>query len=358
MLIPVSDPPKVLDGSVRFRLPDPDHAYESVQLHCDHAVPVPNKIFSRRDGLWELKIPRPPLARMEYQLLVRDAGGDDDERYLLDPSNPVTVETAFGAKSVVELPGYRRPWWLTAPVVEGVLAPLHVTGETRDAVPMTMWSPYDSTPDQPLPLLLVHDGPEYDLLALLTRYTAAMIEAGRLPSHRVALLHPVQRDAWYSGSPRYLRTEVGAAMSHMRDLYAVSGPVAVMGASLGGLTALLAGLLGAPDIGAVFSQSGSFFQVARDHSTVSSFPYFGRIARQVDAVLTARHTDHPLRIGITCGALEENVANNRDMAAALRRVGHVVSYAEVPDLHSYTAWRDSLDPHLTDVLRDCWGATG
>ena len=45
------------------------------------------------------------------------------------------------------------------------------------------------------------------------------------------------------------------------------------------------------------------------------------------------------------------------MAAALRRAGHHVTHSEVADLHNYTAWRDSLDPHLTEVLRDLWGDT-
>ena len=61
---------------------------------------------------------------------------------------------------------------------------------------------------------------------------------------------------------------------------------------------------------------------------------------------------------MSCGTLEENVANNRDMAAAPRRAGHHVSLREVPDLHNYTAWRDALDPHLTAVLRDCWLTRG
>jgi hypothetical protein len=30
----------------------------------------------------------------------------------------------------------------------------------------------------------------------------------------------------------------------------------------------------------------------------------------------------------------------------------------VHDLHNYTAWRDSLDPALTDLLRSVWGAQG
>jgi enterochelin esterase-like enzyme len=51
------------------------------------------------------------------------------------------------------------------------------------------------------------------------------------------------------------------------------------------------------------------------------------------------------------------MANNRDMAAALRRAGHTVELTEVADLHNYTAWRDALDPGLTHVLRTVWGET-
>ena len=37
------------------------------------------------------------------------------------------------------------------------------------------------------------------------------------------------------------------------------------------------------------------------------------------------------------------------MAAALGEQLH-----EVADLHNYTAWRDSLDPHLTHLLGSLW----
>jgi enterochelin esterase family protein len=163
----------------------------------------------------------------------------------------------------------------------------------------------------------------------------------------------VLRDAWYSGSPAYLRTISRQGLDHIADSYAVSAPVVVMGASLGGLTALLIGLLGDPSIGGVFAQSGSFFQLHTDPME-HGFRYFHRITSRVREVLDARHTDHPLRVGMTCGALEENAGNNRQMAAALSRAGHRVSHAEVPDLHNYTAWRDALDPHLTSVLVDLW----
>ena len=58
---------------------------------------------------------------------------------------------------------------------------------------------------------------------------------------------------------------------------------------------------------------------------------------------------------MVCGTVEENLANNRRMAAALADSGHAVSFAEFRDAHNFTAWRDALDPHLTSVLADLWG---
>ena len=52
---------------------------------------------------------------------------------------------------------------------------------------------------------------------------------------------------------------------------------------------------------------------------------------------------------LTCGAAEENIHNNRAMAAALGEQLH-----EVRDLHNYTAWRDALHPHLTELLQELW----
>jgi enterochelin esterase-like enzyme len=343
-------PPKLLDDHVRFRLDLADPAVTGVALQCDRAVAGPREF--RRDAIgWVLDVPRPALARLEYRFAV--ARGDDVE-VVLDSANPVRVATAFGDRSVLELPGYVPPWWLPAPAVEGRLVPMSLAGETADAVPVTVWSPVDLADDEPAPLLLVHDGAEYDQLARITTYCGALVAGGQLPPHRVALAHPVIRDAWYSGSPRYLRTIADAGLDRLGERYAVRGPVVVVGASLGGLTALLLGLLAAPRVGGVYSQSGSFFQVRHDDAE-SGYRYFGRISRLVQSVLDMRHAEHPLVVGMSCGALEENAANNRDMAAALRRAGHEVTLHEVPDLHNYTAWRDALDPGLTHVLHRVWG---
>jgi enterochelin esterase family protein len=343
-------PPTLVDAHLRFRYDEDDPAVTGVALECDRAVTGPREL-RRDDRGWVLDLPRPALDRIEYRLAVRR--GEHTE-VVLDPANPLTVPTAFGERSVLELPGYAAPWWLDAPAVPGRLDPMALAGETADEVPVTIWSPESLDPATPAPLLLVHDGPEYDLLAGITTYSGALVAAGALPPHRVALTHPVLRDAWYSGSPRYLRTVAEAGLDRISDRYATAGPVVVMGASLGGLTALLVGLLAAPRVGGVLAQSGSFFQVRHDDSE-STFPYFGRISRAVQQVLDTPVAQHPLVVGMTCGALEENAANNRDMAAALRRAGHRVTHRELADLHNYTAWRDALDPALTEVLLATWG---
>jgi len=345
-------PPKLLDDHVRFRFAGGDDVL-SVVLDCDPVVPGDRELV-RSGDVWELALPRPALQRIEYRFTVtRTVDDAESTETVLDPDNPLSVETAFGSRSVMEMPGYAVPSWLSAPAVPGGFTAMALEGETADDVPVTVWAP-EGTEGQSLPLLLVHDGPEYDQLASITQFSAAKIASGELPPHRVALAHPVLRDAWYSGSPKYLRTIAGQGIAHLAEEAPVAGPVVVMGASLGGLTALLVGLLDVAEIGGVFSQSGSFFQ-ARHDGKESSYKYFGRISRRVQEIIDTREASRPIRIGMTCGGLEENAANNRDMAAALRRAGHDVSHTEVADLHNYTAWRDALDPHLTEVLRDLWG---
>lgn len=344
-------PPKLLDDHVRFRFTGSTDAV-AVSLDCDPVIPG-GREFTLVDDAWELALPRPDLRRIEYRFVVtRLVEGTVVPETILDPDNPITVDTAFGSRSVMQMPGYAVSSWLSEPAVTAGLTPVALEGETADDVPVTVWAP-EGSEGQALPLLLVNDDPEYDQLASITHYSGAMIPAGALPPHRLALVHPALRDAWYSGSPQYLRTIAGQGISRLAEEAPIAGPVVVMGASLGGLTALLVGLLDVDEIGGVFSQSGSFFQSRLDDQE-SSYKYFGRISRRVQEILDTRSATRPLRIGLTCGTLEENAGNNRVMAAALGRAGHDVTHTEVADLHNYTAWRDALDPHLTEVLRDVW----
>lgn len=99
-----------------------------------------------------------------------------------------------------------------------------------------------------------------------------------------------------------------------------------------------------------------------DHDTVTffsprfdsherRFPYYQRVVRFVGDVHLGRRPARPVPVVLTCGAIEENVENNRLMAGALRAGGYPATLHEVPDMHNYTAWRGAFDPHLTRLLQ-------
>ena len=323
-----------------IRLPDPDARYSAVRLTSD----LPPRELTRHNGEWRLKLREPAVERLEYQLeVVHDDGATE---LLLDPDNPHRAPGAFGEKSVLLLPGYEPPRWLDAPVVEGQLISL-TTPRRGLGVDIDLWSPADADPREPLPLLVVHDGPEYDELAALTRFAAAKIHAGELPRHRVALLAPGERDEWYSASPRYTRALTQQALPALARHAPSHGPPAAMGASLGALALLYAERRHPGTFGALFLQSGSFFMPRHD-AHESSFPHYHRIVGFVSETQRAGYRS-PVPTVLTCGAAEENIHNNRELAETLGAPLH-----EVADTHNYTAWRDALDPHLTRLLAETW----
>ena len=152
--------------------------------------------FHEEAGSWVARIPRPSVDRLEYLLEVGWASGD--RTLVCDPGNPRRVPGVFGEKSLVELPGYAPPWWLDEPdadsprdvwtVVRGADVgdrPLRdarrarwarrFPAEPASAVPGAdgvrsvrdpqadvaalgqLVAPAGSDPDEPLPLLAVHD---------------------------------------------------------------------------------------------------------------------------------------------------------------------------------------------------------
>jgi enterochelin esterase-like enzyme len=333
---------------VGFRLSDPDHSYSAVRLSSD----ISDAAFTREGDDWVLEVELPDVLRLEYKLEVSRPGGGSE--WILDPGNPKRAPGAFGEKSVIELPGYEPPAWLDAETVPGRFDELVIRGRGLGAlVGMRVWSPGDVAPGTPLRLLLANDGPEYDAMASLTRFSAAKIAAGELPPHRVALLAPGERNEWYSASAIYARVLANDVVPALRDAFGLVGTPAAMGASLGGLAMLHAQRRFPRAFGALFLQSGSFF-VPRFDSQESGFGRYARIIRFVRETLSDGQHAMPVPTAITVGRAEENAPNNREMARALAAQGYDVSLEEVADLHNYVGWRDALDPHLTALLRKAW----
>jgi enterochelin esterase family protein len=335
--------------ALTFRVPDPDDRWSAVRLCSD--VRLDSREFDRRDGEWVLELPPLRLQRVEYELEVdhRDGGTE----WIADPSHGVRAPGAFGEKSVLEAPGYGAPWWLDAPVVEGTRTELQLGTAMRRRVRAELWAPAAAGPEEPLPLLVAHDGPEYDHLARLTQWAGAVVAAGRVPPFRLLLLPPGDRDNWYSASEGYARAFAEQLGPAMAERIPQRGPLVGMGASLGAL-ALLHVHRRFPEIfGGLFLQSGSFFTLGTDPQE-QRFSRFGRITPFVRGVLRTGRHEHPIPVAMTCGAEEENAANNRLMAEALAQQGYPVDFTENADMHNYTGWRDALDPHLTELLAAIW----
>ena len=329
-------------------MPDPEARFAAVRLSSD----VSGAAFERDDGDWVLELELRDVLRLEYQLEVEYAEGG--RGWILDPANPKRAPGAFGEKSVLELPGYEPPGWLAEEGVPGRFDEATIRGRGLGAnVAVRVWSPADAEPGTPLRMLLANDGPEYDALASLTRFSAVMIAEGRLPAHRIALLAPGERNQWYSASAAYARVLAHDIVPALRDGCGLIGPPVAMGASLGALAMLHAQRRFPRTFAGLFLQSGSFFMPRYD-AHESGFERYSRIIRFVRETLRGGEYAIPVPATITVGRAEENAHNNREMARALAAQGYEVSLEEVPDMHNYVGWRDAFDPHLSALLQRAW----
>jgi len=206
-----------------------------------------------------------------------------------------------------------------------------------------------------LPLLVAHDGPEYDERAGLTRHAAAMIERDELPPFRVALLPPGERDEWYSASAAYGRALCQRILPALRTQLEVAGRPVGIGASLGALALLQAQRAWPGSFAGLFLQSGSFFLPRHDRHE-SRFPRYDRVVRFVRGVIRSGSHADPVPVMMTCGSEEENIHNNRQMVAALRAQGYDATLVEVPEGHDFEGWGEVLEPHLTRLLASLWGS--
>ena len=149
---------------MRFCVADPDERYAAVRLRCDLPLSDTARSFARDGGEWVLEIEPPPIDRLEYQLeLVLADGGDGDR--VCDPGNPLRAPGAFGEKSVAAGAGLRAARVARRRGVDGRFAEIAPRGAASARTsPRGSGRPADAPPEHPLPLLVAHDGPEYDAL--------------------------------------------------------------------------------------------------------------------------------------------------------------------------------------------------
>jgi enterochelin esterase-like enzyme len=348
------------ESEMLLTVDDPARELRGVRLHGELWKRGQAPEFRARLGgrAWELRVPRPATVdRLEYQLELVRAGGATE--LVRDPANPLRAPGPFGEKSVLEFPGYEPPAWLAdedAP--QGDVRRLSLPSRTLGGrVGGLLWSPVGTERSRRLPLLVVHDGPEYAEYSSLVRLLDSAATTGELPPMRAALLAPVHRNEHYSAAPRYaaaLDRELLPALVRLAPTPDEVRARAGMGASLGAL-AMLHAHRRHPDLfGGLFLQSGSFFRRRLD-AYEASFPRFARITRFTGRLDRTEEWPHPVPVSLTCGAAEENLANNRATRSALAAQGYEVTLDERLDAHNWVSWRDALDPPLVALLRRLWG---
>jgi enterochelin esterase family protein len=354
--------PVVLATDLVFRLRVPSNGIRAIRLCQQIQRPRVGPALLRRprSPVWEGRIPLPPVDRLEYQYELEHDDGTRER--ILDPHNDRRCSGPFGDKSVVELPGYRPPAWLRHPVPSGGrLLELAIASDVLGGrVQLGLWSSAGLDFERPAPLLIVHDGPEYDRHSDLLRFLASMVGQGRIPELRVALLAPVDRNEHYAAYPTYARA-LARELVPLLEWLAPQPPArgdgrswrVAMGASLGALAALHAHRRYPNLFGGLFLQSGSFFLRHVDRQE-SAQPRFDRITRFVSSVTDSATSRYRIPVGMTCGTVEENLGNNRRLRDALALQGYPVALAEHRDAHNWICWRDSFDPYLTDLLTRCW----
>lgn len=339
------------DGAtVRFRYPDPEKHLAGVRLlssvrHADLEFRVPG------DGGagWELTLHPPGVRRIEYRFELTHPDGARET--VTDPGNPMHAPGGFGESSVVYHPDYEAPHWLHHSGQGGSWHSLRLPVRGLHTIlDIRIWSPHGADRDAGR-VLIAHDGPDYERFGGLARYTSSVIGDSRVPPYHLVLLPAGDREEWYSASPAYALALAGEIIPKIRAEFQ-GPPVVGAGASLGALAMLHAQRRHPAGFAGLLLQSGSYFQPGHDHQE-SGFPRWGRIVRFTGQVLrSSRGPAVPATL--TCGMAEENLANNRDMADALRDQGYPVVLAETPDAHTWVGWRDALDPHLTSLLCRVW----
>jgi enterochelin esterase family protein len=333
------------DEDVVVRYADPEHRADQVSVWAH--LRLGDTTMARVAGGWEVRLSDLPVDRLEYLL-------DVDGSLRPDPGNPQTVPGPFGDHSWIALPAYRAPEWLALEPVASVRTSVTVSRSAVGRLDAEVWSPADAVPTEPLPLLVSHDGPEMDAYGGLTTYVGALVGAGRLPRMRVALVAAGQRNRRYAANPAYARALATRVMPALRDTVEVEGRPVLMGQSLGALAALHAAWTDPGVFAGLFLQSGSYFTPDLD-AQESGFEFWREVTSFVASIRAAEQAapDAPLTT-LICGTAEENHANNLAMRDQLARVGVDTSWGEVRDGHTWTCWRDTLDPCLTDLLTRVW----
>lgn len=298
-------------------------------------------------GLWVLEMELQLRARIEYKLEI--VAGDREE-LITDPLNPALAHDPFGANSVVQGPGYRRPAWTheqptarRGTVVEASVAS-EAFGHERS---YSLYLPARYRDTRRYPLLVVHDGLDYLRYASLATVLDNLIHRLEIPPLVAVLTQSGERTAEYGADERHARflvDELIPAVENSISIVDDTGQRGLLGASLGAVAGLHAAWRRPGAFGRLLLQSGSF--AFTDIGPHDLGPVFDPVVEFVNR-FRARPGRPADRVFLSAGIYESLIYFNRSLLPVLQGTGAEVRLVESQDGHNWVHWRDQLRDGLT-----------
>ncbi len=297
--------------------------------------------------LWAATIDLPEGSRVEYKFEVIKNG---HRELVLDPLNKVIAHDPFGANSVCQGAGYRRPsWTLHDPNARSGSIDVRrleskVFGGTRE---FQVYLPARFRRNRRYPLLVVHDGIDYLRYADLKTVLDNLMQSLDIPEMIVAMTQSPDRLTEYAGDDRHARFIAEELLPHVAEHFPVTDDPrtrGLMGASFGGVAALHAAWRYPEIFGCLLLQSGSFaFSDLGRHRRGKVFDPVARFINEFREVPGCPAE----KIYMSCGIYESLIYENRSMVPRLQEQGIEVRFEEARDAHNWENWRDRLKNGLS-----------
>jgi enterochelin esterase family protein len=297
--------------------------------------------------LWAVTIELPEGSRIEYKFEVV---ANNHRNLILDPFNAVIAHDPFGANSVCQGSGYRRPEWTMpdAAARTGSLQAHTVKSRVfKEERSVQVYLPARFRTSRRYPLLIVHDGMDYLKFASLRTVLDNLIHNLEIPQMIVALTQSENRLKEYAADNRhadFLAEEMLPFLTSHFPLINEARSRGIMGASFGGVAALHTAWRFPGLFGNLLLQSGSF--AFSDIGRHERGPVFDPVVRFMNEFREqpGRPTQ---KMYMSCGIYESLIYENRSLLPQLQKQGIDVRFEEARDAHNWENWRDRLQNGLS-----------
>lgn len=292
--------------------------------------------------IWILKATFPADARLDYKIVINNA------QWILDPLNPFQQWSGVGGgspNSELRMPDWKedkesaiRQNVKTGKVIKDILINSKSLGYQ---VMYSVYIPHNYNPSQVYPVMYVTDGYEYlhENMGNITATLNNLINDGKIkPVIAVFVDHrePVNRSnnrrmTELAINEKYLYFFVDELLKEVESVYSVSKSPqerAIVGASMGGLTAAYFSFTRSDIFGLAAIQSPAFW------------------FRPEIYTLCDNPEKPPVKIFMTTGLINDSEEGARKMKRILDKNTCTYQYKEVNQGHSWGNWRDLLDDIL------------